>query len=332
MNINNTTPIIESVLKSAKMPTKGNVAQRNLLTRNDIDTFYSFLKQESEGKQEISVDKFVGLFEKVFPGVNIKPEKIENPRISGTITAISTNKNQVKGYSFGIGALENNAINLNRDTVETIQHELSHLSESIHSPKFQAAKKSFYRKVLKDIWPKNEYDTAKIIKSQTRAQAYENIYSKFLYNREIADEEYAVFKAHFTQGGREKKEAVQNRIADLKENYEKRMKIFSPMVEDEKIILMKAHIRRLESEQKAYLSGLKYRAKYTKSLQETPEFTEIKKYLTNYKTPEETRMEYIKDVHMAFLFPEKIKMLKELFFEEVQKSRASHKAKIENKK
>lgn len=328
MNINTSTSIIESVLKTAKMPSKGSVGQRILSAKNAEEGFYTMLQSESEDG-EIHVGRLIQVFRKVFPGVDVKMMKVEGFDTLGGVTARLSDKGQVKGYDYLLGSIsDKGTVKLDGNSIETIQHEVSHLSKSVFCPKFQSSIYGFYRAAIKKFAIEGKLAPIDEKKINLRNSSYENIYQKFLYNCELNDGEFSVFKERFNEGGKARLDAVKERIEDVKNNYRARINFFAPLVEDEKITVIKQNLRRLESEQKAHLAGFKYRAKHQKIQEETPEFAEMKDYLVNYKGADVQRKENIKENYVEYLFPEKIKMLKELFFEEVQKSRAAHRQRL----
>jgi len=329
--------IITSILKTAKMPITGSIVQRRQAEKQAVEKFYTLIQKESVANGEIKIEVFKNFFKKVFPGIKIKLTILKEYYARGAVEIHTNKKMQVDAYNFILKSPKRGVLKLDADSVDTIMHEAEHVAKDVYNPKYPASKYEFKRSARAE----NSFFT------NLRNERYENIYANFLYNCEINAKDSASFYEKFNKGGKIKTGAIKKRILEAKNNYTASMSINNLLVEDEKIKIIKAHIRSLESEQKAYDVGVHYGSKhgYNEILNNTLEMYNMKNYFTKLKhfqpkLYKKTLKDFCKKVdlrppgyqkkiavnenHIEYLFPEKIKMLKELFFEEVQKSRKAH--------
>jgi len=341
---NASTVIINSVLNTAKMPIAGAVLQRGRAEKKAVENFYRLIEKESANNGEIQKKVFKDFLKKVFPGIKVKLTILKKYEAKGAVEMQTNKKMQVDAYNFILVSPKRGLIKLDTDSADTTMHEVKHLALDVYNPKFPAAKYEFIRSAN----PENSIFT------NLRNQRYENIYANFLYNCELNTKNAAIFHENFNKGGKVKADAIKKRIIDVKNNYVASLDINNILVEDEKIKIIKAHIRSLESEQKAHTVGIHYSSKhnFNKTLDETLELYNMKNYFINLKRfkpnlykktikdfckkvnlqpPSYQKKSAMNENHIYYLFPEKIKMLKELFFEEVQKSRSTHRLGLEIK-
>lgn len=309
MNVVQSSSIVikESVLKTAKMVATGSDVQRKRMAKFAVDEFYKQIQNGANEVGDISVEKINGIFRKILPGVEVSLEKGQNLNVFGAINKLCNDKFQVKNYQALFYLKADNTFNVHGNYIEIVQHELGHLCEFVYCPKYLSATFDFMRTALKKLYPQNEMNSSKLREIIFKKEQYESIYKDVLYECEMNDNEYSVFKKEFKEGGKTKNEAIKNRMKDVKEKYLSEMNSIAPLINGEKIIMIKQHLRRLESERTATGVGTYYKYKY--------------KDIPNSNIQKNNE---IKDNRMYYLFTEKIKMLKALFFEEVKEARKSH--------
>lgn len=300
--------IINRSLKTTKMPISGPPAERNKMAKLAVEKSYKMIVDKADERGNTSDLKLNNMFLELFPKIDIVAKQ-NTKKISGRVRSVNNENHQIIGFEYLINFDENGLINIKiPDNADSITHELSHFTEAIYCPKFSATIQEFIRKAMRKISA-----TYGSIQGQERRiilkkEEYNTLYDNLLYNRDIDIFDYQIFRKNYLENAETKKNVTKTRIANLKNRYAEAMNEITTMIENEKVIILKEHIRKLESENKAYKIGLHYKFKNNKN--------------------KAAKLEEKNETKMLFLFTEKIKMLKTLFYKEIKNERKKHWSKL----
>lgn len=313
MNITKVGSVIqESVLKTAQMPVRASNIQRDKMAMQAVDRFYRLftkeIKTDKSYKREISSKKIFEILKKIFPNIDLRISTLRSKTsFAETITNINDDY-QVTDFEVAL-SLKKKKYRVSNNSVGTLLHEITHLAESVYKPKHSASNYEFERMAIKRLLSRRNLNEQIIVRQRNQ---YDKIYSNLLYECEIYNSGFPKFVEDYKKGGKIRKKAIERRIIKFKKRYVSEMAKIDQMTRNEKILRIKTHLRMLEEELKAHKTGIKYDSKFLS------EHDLTKRNQAQFRKKKDER------IHMQFLFPEKIKVLKELLAEEIKRTRAEY--------
>ncbi len=333
--------IKRSVLPSAKICCP--VGERPQKIQQMKDTYYNLLLKNKEETGGIHQDTLKMFFANNFPNNKIYVANNKASGCDGDLQLVLNDKGQMMSYHYRIKGYLNKFLKLTNKNINIMMHEFDHLVNSLYNPQNSAALFGFNRRAVNNA-NKTLCKSTNRMYINMRAQRYDNIYSRYLYSTIESDKGTLSFYNKFSKVDKSREAAIQKRIAQTKSQYSKAMDAVTPMVDGEKILVLKKHIRDLQSELEAYTTGTIYEAnaEHADAVQNLLSQTNMIGYFENLKQNRQdiyskTLNDFCKKMglmepdyqikaetestHIDYLFPEKIQMLKEMYLNEIKKAR-----------